>query len=172
MWWKHLRAVLIGPVMVTVAMPVLLTMAADAAVVEMAAPLRWLTLAAGVVLILAGVAMLVWTISLFHRLGRGTLSPLDPPRTLVVSGPYRHVRNPMFLSVLAILLGESLAIRAPVLLAWFALFFAFLTVAVPLIGERGLARRFGAEFARYRAHVPRWLPMLRPWQPEQTPPPR
>lgn len=165
MGWRRLRTVLMGPVVVTVAIPAAL-LAVWGAAVEMAGPLRLLTLVAGAVLIVAGAGMLVWTIGLFHREGRGTLSPTDPTRALVVTGPYRHVRNPMFTGVLAILLGEALAARSLVLLGWFALFFTFLAVMIPASEEPRLARRFGEDYTRYRAHVPRWIPRPRPWRPQ------
>ena len=64
---------------------------------------------AGALLAAAGLAMLAWTVTLFIRIGRGTLAPWDPTRKLVVRGPYAHVRNPMITGVLAILVGEAIA---------------------------------------------------------------
>ena len=64
---------------------------------------------AGALLAAAGLGMLAWTVTLFIRIGRGTLAPWDPTRKLVVRGPYAHVRNPMITGVLAILIGEALA---------------------------------------------------------------
>jgi protein-S-isoprenylcysteine O-methyltransferase Ste14 len=116
-------------------------------------------------LLSVGLVFAIWTCRLFVTVGEGTPAPWDPPNKLVVHGPYRHVRNPIFTGVLAILLGEAAVARSPALLAWFALFFALLAVAVPRIGEPRLARKFGADYARYRQHVPRWLPRPRPWSP-------
>ncbi|MEU4377298.1 methyltransferase family protein [Pseudonocardia alni] len=95
---------------------------------------------AGALLIAGGVAMLAWTIRLFAREGEGTLSPQDPPRTLVVHGPYRHVRHPMFSGVLAILVGETIATRSLSLLAWLVVFALFVTIMVPRVEEPRLAR--------------------------------
>lgn len=118
--------------------------------------------------------MLAWTIRLFAREGEGTLSPQDPPRTLVVHGPYRHVRHPMFSGVLAILVGETIATRSLSLLAWLVVFALFVTIMVPRVEEPRLAsprlaHRFGDDHARYRDNVPRWIPRLQPWDPS---PPR
>ena len=66
---------------------------------------------AGALLAAAGLTMLAWTVTLFIRIGRGTLAPWDPTRKLVVRGPYAHVRNPMITGVLAILIGEALTVR-------------------------------------------------------------
>ncbi len=116
---------------------------------------------AGTILVIGGVAMLTWTITLFDRTGKGTLSPLEPTRVLVVSGPYRHVRNPMFSAVLATLLGEAAIMRSPVLLAWFVLFGAALAIVIPRVEKHRLARRFGPDYDRYHTAVPRWLPRTR-----------
>lgn len=170
MLWKHLRAVLIGPVVVTIVVPALILGTVGAGSLELRQPYPWLLGGVGAVVAAFGVAMLVWTITLFDRAGKGTLSPFDPPTELVLRGPYRYVRNPMFTGVLAILLGEAVAARSPALLIWFALFFLFVSIAVPLGEERRLAHRFGADYARYRAHVPRWIPRLRPWSPQSSHP--
>lgn len=161
----HLRSVLLGPVVVTVAVPALLIAWGGAPAVELGPFWAPVATAAGAILIAAGAALLAWTIALFDRLGQGTLSPLEPTRRLVVAGPYRHVRNPMFSGVLAILLGEAAIFRSIGVLAWFALFWTTLAILIPLVEEPKLARRFGADYARYRDHVPRWLPRRRPWQP-------
>lgn len=165
MLWKHLRAVLIGPVLVTIGVPALLAGTVGTATLSLPQPLDRILIALGVVIVAGGLAMEVWTIGLFDRIGKGTLSPLDPTNVLVVHGPYRHVRNPMFSAVLAILIGEAIAARSPVLLAWFGLFFLLIGTLVPLVEEPHLVSRFGDEYIRYRRHVPRWLPRLRPWSP-------
>lgn len=121
---------------------------------------------AGALLAAAGLGMLAWTVSLFIRIGRGTLAPWDPTRKLVVRGPYAHVRNPMITGVLAILLGEALAFAARPLWIWAALFLAINHVYFLLSEEPGLAERFGAEYDEYGRHVPRWIPRLTAWRPE------
>ena len=78
----------------------------------------------GLALIAAGFALWLWTVRLFDRVGEGTLAPWDPPRRLVVEGPYRHVRNPMITAVLAVLAGEAALFGSPPLLIWLAAFFA------------------------------------------------
>jgi protein-S-isoprenylcysteine O-methyltransferase Ste14 len=120
---------------------------------------------AGALLAAAGLAMLVWTVTLFIRVGRGTLAPWDPTRKLVVRGPYAHVRNPMITGVLAILIGEATAFGTRQLWTWAALFVAINHVYFLLSEEPGLARRFGAEFDEYKRHVPRWIPRLSAWHP-------
>ena len=121
--------------------------------------------AAGALLAAAGLGMLVWTVTLFIRIGRGTLAPWDPTRRLVVRGPYAHVRNPMISGVLAVIVGEAVALGTSPLWTWAGLFLAINHVYFVLSEERGLARRFGAEYDEYRRHVPRWIPRLSPWRP-------
>ncbi len=113
-----------------------------------------------------GLALFVATVRLFARKGDGTLAPWDPTRKLVVEGPYRYVRNPMISGVAFVLLGEALLLAAPVLGLWFVLFTAVNAVYIPRAEEPGLVKRFGVEYERYRAHVPRWIPRRRPWRPD------
>jgi protein-S-isoprenylcysteine O-methyltransferase Ste14 len=96
--------------------------------------------------------------------GRGTPAPVLPPERLVVSGLYRHVRNPKYVAVVSIIAGQAL-IFGSVALLWYAgaVWLAFHTYVV-LDEESTLARRFGADYDRYRAHVRRWWPRLRPWR--------
>ncbi len=110
-----------------------------------------------------GLALMAWTITLFARQGRGTLAPWDAPTRLVVAGPYRHMRNPMMVGVLLVLVGEVTVFRAPLLIAWLAVATLAILLFIPLIEEKRLARRFGAEYDSYRKAVPRWLPRLTPW---------
>ena len=112
----------------------------------------------------------VWTTVLFVRVGRGTLAPWDPTATLVVQGPYRHVRNPMISGVLFLLLGEAVLLGSWPLVAWFAAVAAVNAVYLPLVEEPGLVSRYGADYERYREAVPRWVPRLRAWKAAQPPP--
>ena len=129
-------------------------------------PLEPITAASGALLFLAGFTLLVWTISLFICIGRGTLAPWDPTRKLVVVGPFAHVRNPMISGVLAMILGEAISFRARPIAEWAGLFFLINTVYFLILEEPGLVRRFGAEYQQYRKNVPRWIPRATPWRPE------
>ncbi len=130
-------------------------------VLDVRNPIHWL----GVAAIAAGAALLVACIVAFGRHGRGTLSPVDPARHLVVQGLYRYVRNPMYLSVTLIHAGEFLLTRSLGLLAFWAIWFAVVNLFILAYEEPTLRRQFGAEYHAYAAAVPRWLPRLRPWHP-------
>lgn len=97
------------------------------------------------------------------KVGSGTLAPWDPKTRLVVRGPYRCVRNPMISGVLFVLLGEAALVGSVPLLIWFGAVLAVNAIYLPLVEEPGLSRRFGEDYEAYRAHVPRWLPRVRPW---------
>jgi protein-S-isoprenylcysteine O-methyltransferase Ste14 len=110
----------------------------------------------GSLLIVGGLGMLVWTISLFIRVGRGTLAPWDPTRKLVVVGPYAHVRNPMISGVFCVICGEAIALRSVAIGLWAAAFFVINHAYFVVFEEPGLVKRFGDEYEEYRRHVPRW----------------
>jgi protein-S-isoprenylcysteine O-methyltransferase Ste14 len=118
---------------------------------------------AGGLLLAGGLTMLGWTLSLFVRVGRGTLAPWDPTRALVVVGPYAHVRNPMISGVWMGLVGEALLLGSARLAGWAALFLLINHVYFVLSEEPGLHSRFGEDYARYCRTVPRWLPRWRAW---------
>lgn len=112
----------------------------------------------GSVVVLAGASLALWSVGAFVALGRGTPAPFDPPRRLVVGGPYRYVRNPMYVGATLALTGASLVYEAWALAAY-ALGFALLAhLFVVLHEERALAAAFGHEYERYRQHVDRWWP--------------
>ncbi|WP_394827426.1 methyltransferase family protein [Pendulispora albinea] len=128
-------------------------------------PRMTLQTAAGAALILAGLAMLAWTVGLFARVGRGTLAPWEPTRKLVVVGPYAHVRNPMISGVFTLIVGEALFVASRGISIWAAVFFAVNHVYFVLSEEPGLVERFGAEYTEYTRHVPRWIPRRTGWHP-------
>jgi protein-S-isoprenylcysteine O-methyltransferase Ste14 len=119
-------------------------------------------LGASLLLLAAGGALYAWCVWDFARFGRGTPAPLDAPQRLVVRGPYRHVRNPMYVAVLAVILGFALRFGSAALLLYAAAVAAAFRAFVVLYEEPHLARAFGAEYDAYRARVRRWRPALRP----------
>lgn len=117
---------------------------------------------AGVVLVGAGIAALLHAFVQFVVKGLGTPAPVAAPHRLVVSGLYRHVRNPMYVAVLAAIVGQALLLGRFGLL-WYAAAVALGCAAlVHLYEEPALSRRFGAEYDDYRRAVRRWWPSLRP----------
>jgi len=124
-----------------------------------AAITRWSILQfLGLIPIALGAAILLHCIWNFAAIGRGTLSPLDAPRRLVVQGLYRYVRNPMYVGVILILLGEALLCESIVLLEYAAGCFLLFNLVIMLYEEPALRSRFGESYVRYCRAVGRWLP--------------
>ena len=121
----------------------------------------------GLILIAAGVVLLGTCIWEFAASGEGTLAPVDPPRQLVVRGLYRYVRNPMYLSVTTILIGEALLARSWQFLAYLLFWFASVNLFVLGYEEPTLRRTFGATYDLYVGSVNRWLPSFRSYPPFQ-----
>jgi protein-S-isoprenylcysteine O-methyltransferase Ste14 len=119
---------------------------------------------AGILFMVAGTALLVACIVEFARVGRGTLSPLDPPRRLVVRGLYRHVRNPMYLSVTLILFGEAIVARSTGLVLFWAIWFVAVNRFVIGYEEPALRSQFGPSYDEYTRDVRRWVPRWRTFE--------
>jgi protein-S-isoprenylcysteine O-methyltransferase Ste14 len=117
----------------------------------------------GIVLVAAGVAALVSAFARFVIEGAGTPAPVAPTERLVIGGLYRHVRNPMYVAVLAVVLGQGLVLGRPVLLVYAAALWAAFATFVRWYEEPTLTRRYGADYAAYRQAVPAWWPRGRPW---------
>ena len=93
--------------------------------------------------------------------GLGTPAPIAPTKFLVVSGLHRYVRNPMYIGVALVILGEAALFRASVL-AWYAgVFWVLVNLFVMLYEEPTLRRQFGESYEQYRRTVPRWIPRFR-----------
>ncbi|NMO54807.1 isoprenylcysteine carboxylmethyltransferase family protein [Actinoplanes sp. TBRC 11911] len=120
----------------------------------------------GVVVLLAGATLLVHSFARFVVEGIGTPAPLAPPAHLVVGGLYRYVRNPMYLAVIATILGQALLLWRPVLLVYAAFVAAAMVAFVVGHEQPDLTRRFGDEYTTYRRAVPGWWPRLTPWRPD------
>jgi protein-S-isoprenylcysteine O-methyltransferase Ste14 len=124
----------------------------------------WLPLrVVGVLLLLAGVAVLLDAFARFVVEGLGTPAPVAPTKRLVVGGLYRYVRNPMYLAVAATIIGQALALGQLVLLAYAAAFAVAVAAFVRFYEEPTLRRQFGEQYEAYRRAVPAWLPRRRPW---------
>ncbi len=115
----------------------------------------------GVIFLLAGTAIYLWTVWDFATAGKGTPLPLDAPKHLVVRGLYRYVRNPMYLGVFLVVLGWAGIFADAWLLAYLAAAVGLVQVFVVFYEEPTLSRNFGAEYQAYCQSVSRWLPRLR-----------
>jgi protein-S-isoprenylcysteine O-methyltransferase Ste14 len=119
----------------------------------------------GAVLVAGGLVVLVQAFVRFVVEGIGTPAPVAPTEHLVVGGLYRHVRNPMYVAVAAIITGQALVLGRPALLLYAAAFVAVTAAFARFYEEPALRRQFGAEYETYREAVPGWWPRARPWHP-------
>ena len=164
---RHLLSIALLPFTVAVLIPLWL-------VRRNGVPIAWasegqlLIQLAGCVVLGIGLRLFVASLRRFAGEGRGTLAPWDPPRNLVVEGPYRYVRNPMISGLLFVLFGEALILRSLPHLEWAAVFLVINLLYIPLFEEPQLARRFGADYDEYRRNVPGLLPRFKPWTREDA----
>lgn len=117
----------------------------------------------GVLLIVAGAPVLLECFARFALQGVGTPAPVFPTQHLVVKGFYRFVRNPMYVAVLWVVVGQALFFGSWKILEYVAFVWGVVHLFVIGYEEPTLLRSFGAEYERYRAHVGRWIPRLHPW---------
>lgn len=115
---------------------------------------RWL----GALAVLAATPLFLAFLARFVREGRGTPAPVAPPERLVVGGPFRWTRNPGYVAVLAMLVGQALVFGSAAVLAYAGLVAAAFHAFVVLYEEPTLHRTFGAEYEAYCRRVPRWVP--------------
>lgn len=112
----------------------------------------------GIVLMVAGGLVACWCVGVFVSRGKGTAAPFDPPRTFVASGPYRHVRNPMYSGGWIMLIGFSFYQRSLSMVLFSLVWLLLAHLFVVLFEEPGLEQRFGGSYAEYKKTVNRWIP--------------
>ena len=127
-------------------------------------PMRWF----GLIPLAIGAAIAVFCFVHFVGRGRGTPAPFDAPRRLVVTGPYRYVRNPMYVGTGLFLVGCAILFwEFSSTLFWYAIAIAVaVNLFILLYEEPTLRRRFNGDYREYCRNVRRWIPRTRPWQPE------
>ncbi len=120
--------------------------------------LPFATVFPGLALAAAGAVVVLWCLVSFVAVGHGTPAVFDPPRRFVAVGPYRWVRNPMYLGASGVLAGSGLAFRSPSVVLLAAVGLVLAHAFVVLAEEPGLERRFGEGFREYRRATNRWIP--------------
>lgn len=162
---RHLVAIAALPFVVTVVIPSWISRRYAGEGADYTSIWSFAAQISGLLLIAIGGLLFIHSLRRFAIDGEGTLAPWDPPRRLVVRGPYRYVRNPMISGVIFILFGEALILLSQPHFIWAVIFLALNAVYIPLFEEPQLKNRFGADYAEYCRNVPRLVPRLRPWQP-------
>jgi len=113
---------------------------------------------AGMILVTIGTLIALWCVLTFVFIGKGTPAPFDPPRKLVIRGPYRFVRNPMYIGAGMTLAGAALFYESLSILIYTVLFFLITQLFVVLYEEPTLRRTFGDDYRAYCRRVGRWMP--------------
>jgi protein-S-isoprenylcysteine O-methyltransferase Ste14 len=111
--------------------------------------------------ILVGALIYLWCAWDFTFSGKGSPAPIDPPKKLVVRGLYRYVRNPMYVGVLTLILGQAIWFECVQLFAYAGTAFVLMYAFVFFYEEPALKRKFGESYERYCEAVPRWIPGLK-----------
>ena len=112
----------------------------------------------GMILVAIGTMIALWCVFTFVFIGKGTPAPFDPPRKLVIRGPYRFVRNPMYIGAGMTLAGAALFYESLSILFYTGLFFLITHLFVVFYEEPTLRRTFGVDYEAYRRRVGRWVP--------------
>jgi len=160
---RHLIAILVLPFVMTIVVPRWIARRYGLVTAWDGGAAYMLGHVAGAVCFLIGLWLFGWSLYLFATRGKGTLAPWDPPKHLVVTGPYRYVRNPMISGVLMIIAGEALFVGSISLGSWLLVFFLINQIYFLIYEEPNLESRFGDEYRLYKSSVPRWIPRLTPW---------
>jgi protein-S-isoprenylcysteine O-methyltransferase Ste14 len=116
---------------------------------------------AGAAICTAGAIIALWCVGTFIYVGKGTPAPFDPPRRLVIRGPYRRVRNPIYIGAALALSGTALFYHSLPLLLYDCALLALAHLIVVFYEEPTLRRTFGAEYDTYCHKVRRWLPGMK-----------
>jgi len=121
----------------------------------------------GLVMLGIGLSILLWCVRDFYMSGKGTLAPWDPPKNLVIVGLYRYLRNPMYVGVLFILLGWTIVTASPMVFGFTLILSLAFHIRVVTSEEPWAEMTFCYEWLDYKDNVPRWLPRLRGYYPNE-----
>ena len=155
------------PFMVTVVIPLLIWYLSDSeSIIPIHKLPRILSLTMGGGSLIIGLILFYKSMSLFVKVGQGTLAPWNPTKKMVLRGLYCHVRNPMLIGVNLILMSEALLSQSGHILFWNIIFLLLNHLYFIFKEEPDLRKRFGKEYLEYCENVPRWIPQVNGWQPE------
>ena len=164
---KHLRDFLI-PIFVTIILPLVINRLEYHYFGRPLHTQSAIQMAAGAWVVLSGLGLMLSSIILMIRIAKSTVMPWDPSKNLVVAGPYRHLRNPMILGVILLLIGEALVFCSYGIAILATGFFVLNTLYFIYFEEPKLEQQFGEAYRQYKANVPRWLPRTRAWYPKEA----
>jgi protein-S-isoprenylcysteine O-methyltransferase Ste14 len=115
----------------------------------------------GIILAIFGAMIALSCISAFAFFGKGTPAPFDAPREFVAVGPYKYVRNPMYLGAVLVIIGVSFILRSPSALGVALFFITLMHLFLLIYEEPTLEHKFGNSYLEYKCRVHRWLPQVK-----------
>jgi protein-S-isoprenylcysteine O-methyltransferase Ste14 len=160
---RHLLAIAVLPFTVTILVPWWIAARYGIVPAVSSSPAVLILQGAGLVVLIVGLLLFFSSLRRFAAEGQGTLAPWDPPRHLVVRGPYRFVRNPMISGVVFVLAAEAMLLGSRPHAVWAVVVLGINLVYIPLLEEPILQLRFGDAYREYCRHVPRVFPRVTPW---------
>ena len=164
---EYLKVVLILPGNVLVTIPLLVFLFTRNSYVYYLVSLNNFLFYVAMFFLALGLLLAIWSVKTFYtKGGEGTPGPWRPVSNLIISGPYRYVRNPMILGVVGLLLFESALFTSIPLLIWTAVFFVGNIIYFKFIEEKELIKRFGADYEDYKNIVPMLFPKFTPYNKE------
>jgi len=167
--WEHFKAILQLPFIVALIIPLLIHFfTKDVVVIPICELPFWQSAIIGGIFLTIGLTLFVKSLQLFDKIGKGTLAPWNPTSKMIIVGLYRHVRNPMIIGVVFILLAEAFLLQTGNILIFTGIFVTLKTLYFIFDEEPTMRKRYGAEYLAYSKHVPRWIPRIKGWTPHQT----
>ena len=154
---QWLKALIILPFNVTIVIPFLIFYFSNS---KLTSP-NLLNLIFGLICLIFGLYMAIWTMILFHKIGKGTLAPWAKTKHLITQGPYKYTRNPMIIGVLNILLSEAFLLSSLYIFYWMVLFFLINCIYFKLFEEKQLEKDFKEEYLEYKTKTSMWFPRIK-----------
>lgn len=164
--FDQIKAILQLPFMVLIVIPSIIYTLTQPITFQVNPLPLWFYQVMGSVFLVFGLIFFSLSLNLFIKIGKGTLAPWNPTRNMVTEGLYRHVRNPMIMGVIFILISEALLLQSISIFLMMLLFMTVKHIYFVKKEEPSLIRRFGEEYEEYSQNVPRWIPRITPWSPE------
>lgn len=165
--WEHAKAILQLPFIVALIIPLLIHFfTQDIIIIPICEIPFWQSAIIGFIFLTIGLTLFIKSNRLFDKIGKGTLAPWNPTSNMIVVGLYRHVRNPMIIGVVFILLAEAFLLQTGNILLFTGLFIILKTLYFIFDEEPTMRKRYGEQYLAYSQNVPRWIPRLKGWNPQ------
>tara|TARA_B100000686_G_scaffold319923_1_gene371050 strand:- start:349 stop:870 length:522 start_codon:yes stop_codon:yes gene_type:complete len=158
---EYIKVIILLPVNVLVTIPIIISLISKKKFSFNFIGLNNLLFYLSIIFLVVGLWLAIWSVKTFYlKGGKGTPGPWNPVTNLIVSGPYRYIRNPMLLGVFFLLISESIIFSSIPILCWFLIFFIGNIFYFKKIEEKDLIKRFGSDYEKYKNNVPMLFPKI------------